>query len=119
MCEIDTYDLEPFTFFSEKTVKARKEHTCTACRGPINPGDKYIKHFSKCDGYITSEKMCPECTKDREIFKKEHHGFSFDPASLQHWVGECIESGEDEDENVDMWKAMQDRIRKRRLYAKA
>lgn len=45
------------------TRKAAKEHQCTYCGEPINPGDKY-EFWKSVDDSWFANKMHPECCDD-------------------------------------------------------
>lgn len=45
----------------DKMVKARKEHTCTNCKGPILPGTQYRRAVGIIEGEIHECKYCAEC----------------------------------------------------------
>jgi len=45
-CECD-YDYDPPKFYREKVVRARKQHRCTECRGPILVGEVYFRRTGK------------------------------------------------------------------------
>lgn len=75
-CECD-YSDGP-SVFREKIVKARKEHKCSECGGPINKGDEYEYTFGVWDGDAMSFHTCEKCSDLR--------------ASLQA-LGFCTEYG--------------------------
>lgn len=51
--------------FSETViVTARKPHRCRACRGEIQPGDRYERHTGKFDGDFYSDPICRRCCYD-------------------------------------------------------
>jgi hypothetical protein len=66
MCEIaDVY--------SHETPKARKWHRCVECRGFIDPGETYHKHWGIWDHEPSTYKVCNECETLRgEIDKGSH-----------------------------------------------
>ena len=53
MCSID---LDPASLWDEREVKARKRHTCDCCHGLIKAGVTYVKHFSICDGDVSTKR---------------------------------------------------------------
>lgn len=59
MC--DANDFDPVTDLRREWVKARKEHTCYACRETIRPGDRYHLWVSKFDGDLTVAHHCARC----------------------------------------------------------
>lgn len=109
MCDLD---LDTCTVWRETTRKARKPHTCHCCGGPIQPGDKYLSHFSVYDGYVTDEKQCPACTIMVEEFAKVH-GQHTSPSSMPELLVECAQN-EDDAEMVAKWKKELAAIRARR-----
>lgn len=89
MCDID-YDGEECQVWQETVIKkARKEHKCNACRGVINPGDSYLKHFSVYDGYVTSNKACKDCHELSTEFLNDH-GVTYPPYALRSNIQECF-----------------------------
>jgi hypothetical protein len=54
-------DYEPCEFYYEEVRKARKQHRCAECRGPINPGDHYMHRVGKWDGEVSVYKTCQPC----------------------------------------------------------
>jgi hypothetical protein len=60
--QIDCHcDYEPWDFYSNRVVKARKQHKCYECRMPIVPGDRYEYVTGKCDGAIDTFRTCGKC----------------------------------------------------------
>jgi len=90
MCDIGDWS-EPFEMFCESEVKARKAHMCDSCGGRIEPGTTYLRHFSKFEGDICSEKMCALCLVDRKEFTDEHGVFTC-PSETPGAFQDCIES---------------------------
>ena len=41
--------------------KARKHHKCSACDGPIRPGDRYVNVFTVFQGDAETIKRCLRC----------------------------------------------------------
>lgn len=116
MCDID---LEQCELWSEEDIKARTPKICASCDGAINPGDMYVKHFSKFEGETTSEVMCFPCKSDRAEFAGEHDGMSPTPGYFPTMLSECI-SDEDETEvgdepkvPLEPWPAMMKRMEAR------
>jgi len=64
-CDCDT-DYDPPSFYSETTVKARKQHQCTECGGPILPGETYKRRSGKWDGEVRDYPECHLCVELRE-----------------------------------------------------
>ena len=103
MCSID---LESCSKFTEKIVnKARKDHECDCCGGPIPKGTSYLKHFSVFDGSVTNEKQCPACTEMVKKFQADHGQYS-NPSYMPQLLQECVdyERGED-DKMYAKWRA--------------
>lgn len=48
--------------FDEKTVKAKKAHKCSECRGAILPGEAYLKTWGIWDGEASTFKRCADCS---------------------------------------------------------
>ena len=97
MCVIECEDY--CDVFTETTVKARKRHKCDCCKGPIEPGQTYLKHFSVFDGQVTSEKMCCQCEVDRKSFCDAHGNILWPPGSVVEMVRECV--GQDEESEAE------------------
>lgn len=57
----DTYDI-----YNETLRKARKAHTCDACKETIAPGHRYTVIFILSDGTKRSLKRCARCQKIHE-----------------------------------------------------
>lgn len=47
--------------YNSDVVKARKEHTCSACRTTIQKGEHYARIFALHDGYVHHYKRCGAC----------------------------------------------------------
>ena len=62
-------------FYSEKIVKAKKEHKCCECREIIPKGQKYHRASGKWDGEMRSYKTCLPCMRIRDDYCK--YGFVF------------------------------------------
>lgn len=88
MCYIDTDSYSEV--WNEKEQKARKNHKCDCCNGPILKGEKYIRHFSIFDGQVTSEKCCESCQYDRSDFSKHHEHWTPSPGCTKELVHECL-----------------------------
>jgi hypothetical protein len=100
MCRID---LEPCEVFTETAVKANKRHICDCCHGVILPGKRYMKHFSRFDGEITTEKKCMRCNEMVEEFAKVHGQYG-SPGSMPAMLQECIEADIDSGEMINARK---------------
>ena len=61
MCMID--DAEQIDFCSQKTHKAKQQHTCSECKRTINVGERYEYSTVKCKGVpgIYVYKTCSHC----------------------------------------------------------
>lgn len=64
-CECDT-DYDAPEFFSEHVAKARKQHRCCECGGPILPGEQYHNRTGKWDGEVTTYRECAPCMELRQ-----------------------------------------------------
>lgn len=122
MCEID---LEPADVFLDTSHKARKEHRCACCGGPIARGERYLRHFQVFEGTAISERCCAACAADREAFADaDGHGFSA-PSYFPEMLSNCI-FFDDGDVVVSVaeraannrWIAMRDGIRARAKKAR-
>lgn len=58
-------DYEPWEFYSDRTIKARKEHKCCECNRPITKGTEYQYISGKCDGYFSDYHTCLDCKNIR------------------------------------------------------
>lgn len=96
MCDID--DGERCEVWCETQRRARKPHRCNACHGPIGEGEIYLVHFSKFEGYVSSEKMCVECELARQEFADAHNGVLWSPSIMRAMLTECIDEGATADE---------------------
>jgi hypothetical protein len=104
MCALD---LEPCDLWVESEHRARTAKRCSCCGGPINVGDRYVKHFSKYDGEVTSNKMCKPCEADRDAFG-EAHELNAAPESFRSILADCVSDGDD-----DRWGQMLAALRAR------
>lgn len=107
MCVLD---LEPCEVWSETEHVARTPKKCDCCGGPVIKADRYIKHFSKYDGTVTSNYLCMPCKADRGYFAAAH-GITPTPDGFWQILADCV--SEDEDEESNPWKPMMDRIKAR------
>jgi len=110
MCYID---LEYAEIWSETEHTARTRKFCSSCDGEIKPGERYIKHFSKYDGNITSNRLCLACEKDRAEFADAHDGMSPTPDNFYNMLSECIS----EDDEGDRWRPMLESMKARRAFS--
>lgn len=111
MCEVS--DLEGCDVWSERVVKARKKHRCSACRAMIEPGSPYGKHFSVYDGSITSEAICADCWFSRQQFEDEHQ-IGIVPSYLIEFLRDCIIDNRDHN---DKWRPVLAGVLKRKRAA--
>ena len=88
MCVIE--DGDRCSVWNETTVKARKRHKCDCCKGFIEPGQTYLKHFSVFEGDATYEKMCGQCEVDRKAFCDAHGGSLWLPSAMRETIRECV-----------------------------
>lgn len=65
-CDCDYSDAEPMEFTSVRHPKARKQHTCEECSGPIFKGETYKRMAGKCDGEFMTFAECSLCGELRE-----------------------------------------------------
>ena len=93
MCVIESYDR--CSVWRETYVRARKQHTCACCKGPIEPGVIYVNHFSVFEGDATCEKMCGQCEVDRQAFCDAHGGMLFPPSSVVALLHQCVDNDEE------------------------
>jgi hypothetical protein len=94
-------ELESCSTFKETVIKAaRKNHTCDCCSGPINKGEKYLKHFSVFDGHVSLEKQCSPCTNMVQEFYRVHGQYS-NPSYMPQLLRECIA---EDDALADKWR---------------
>lgn len=89
MCEVYADDYDRCTVWAETAHLARKQHRCNACCGTIMPGTKYQRHFSVIDGYVTSEKVCADCTVVRAAYLAEHRIIGV-PSRTEFELRECV-----------------------------
>jgi hypothetical protein len=54
-------DLEMPEFFYERLQRARKQHVCNECRGPIAIGANYKRLSGKWNGEFQEFKQCETC----------------------------------------------------------
>lgn len=64
MCHYDG-DLPSPEYFREASHVARKQHACTECSAPIQPGERYSMIAAKWDGSAEAIKACPACVEIR------------------------------------------------------
>lgn len=108
MCSID---LDPCEVWRETEHKARKPHRCDCCGNTIHIGDKYLSHFSKFDVYVTSQKICLNCDRDRRAFGDAHESMKCVPSAFTEALSDCISEGDEE--SMTKWAPMLAEIRAR------
>ena len=52
---------ESYAVYTARTVRARKEHRCCACRDPIKIGHRYVSVFLVFGGTARTYKRCLRC----------------------------------------------------------
>jgi len=55
-------------FCDQKIRKARKPHTCSECKKPISPGERYEHAVGKSDGDMWAFDTCLACAEIAEAF---------------------------------------------------
>jgi hypothetical protein len=99
MCEIDSGDYnEMAQVWAYRYHKARKQYRCNCCWAQINPGDKYLYHFSAYDGRPDTGRLCMACDAISEKFSDEH-GFSLAPSYVRQSIRDCIDYGDEDSEH--------------------
>lgn len=58
---VDVYDCEPYSVCETRQRRARKEHTCDACKETIRRGDLYSNTFTVLEGESETIKRCLKC----------------------------------------------------------
>lgn len=91
MCNIDSslYD-NLADFWHPREVTAHKAHRCHACGGAIEPGQRYVRHFSVHNRDPCSEKMCSLCAAISADFE-DVHGVAPVPSDLRATLSECTD----------------------------
>jgi hypothetical protein len=75
-CDVGVDFDEGPEFYTEKIIKARKQHKCNECRGMINKGEKYERVTGKWDGNVSTYKTCLDCLSIRKQFFSNGWSFS-------------------------------------------
>jgi hypothetical protein len=83
MCEIG-WDSE-LEYWTHSKRKARKQHVCDGCGGPIRPGESYVHDSWLCDGKWESEKACAACDAVMAQFAAGHDG-----QPVPSYLAECL-----------------------------
>lgn len=64
-------------FHTEIHRVARKRHTCTECRGHIEPGDRYEFVSGLWEGEVSTYKTCTACEAARDFYVNELNSTDF------------------------------------------
>ncbi|CRI56376.1 hypothetical protein [Pseudomonas sp. CCOS 191] len=64
-------------FHTEAHRVARKRHTCTECRGHIEPGDRYEFVSGLWEGDVSTYKTCADCETARDFYVNELNSTEF------------------------------------------
>ena len=56
---------------SERTHKAKKNHTCAVCEKTVEKGTVYVKTVGTFDGYFVSESWHKECHDNHVGYVKD------------------------------------------------
>ena len=72
MCNTD-YDYP--SVYRKDYIRARKQHTCSECKGYIAPGDTYQYTFGVWDGRADVFKTCIHCCVPQRWLLEECDGF--------------------------------------------
>lgn len=94
MCSYDS-DLAQPEFIRESEHVARKQHTCTECCAPIQPGERYSVIVGKWDGNTRSFKACPACVEIRA--KMDTIGCTYSYGGLINDAHEALSDHDDAD----------------------
>ncbi len=73
MCEWSADYDEQCSVYNETDRKARKQHECDSCSGPIVKGEIYRYVSGVFDGSGFSLKQCAECKAAHDKFAEIHH----------------------------------------------
>lgn len=119
-CDCD-YDYDQPEFFTSRMIgRARKEHRCDECRGPIFIGDSYEKSVGKFDGVIIRHEECSDCLEIREWAEISMPCFcAYEWGSLIERVEEMVDDVEREVEGFrEEWDARRYRLELRKMARK-
>lgn len=83
-------DADPVSVYNETRVKARKVHTCAACKDPIAIGHVYVRVAIVYDGTVDTLKRCLRCQVMHE------HLRSIRP--YDEWPNETLDCGHEYEE---------------------
>lgn len=112
MCEIG---MEEASVWDETRRVVKRRATCSCCLAELKPGTTYLKHFSICDGHVTNQSICLDCTADRDEFIAAHDALIPPPRYFRELLESCIADGDEESEQK--WKPMLERFRAREAAA--
>lgn len=87
MCSIEPDEI--CSVWSTTWQMARKPHRCVCCGVTIDPGHRYLKHFSVFDGEASTDKACIFCGTMWESFIAAH-GAGYAPNMLEEMLDECV-----------------------------
>lgn len=73
-------DGDTCSVWSDRWLRAKKEHRCHACHEPIKPGHRYHVTFSVFDGNADTTKRCERCQ-----------------AIFEHLSGRMVNEGDNEE----------------------
>lgn len=116
MCDMDSG--ETCEVWSETWITARKNHRCDSCDKRIRPREKYVRHFSIFEGYISTAKCCAKCKTDRDAFGKVEGHYIPHPSSFVEALDECISDYESTAEEKRKWRAVLRNVERRRANAR-
>lgn len=95
MCRVDDYD--PPQFSSSDWRRARKEHKCEECYGPIRPRETYKRVAGKYDGMMYTYALCESCDAWGEAYSKAQRqhcsgrGWSWELGRMWEDIAEFVE----------------------------
>lgn len=69
---VDSYDCEPWKFFSRLDRRARKDHECSACCETIRRGDVYSEATYLADQTPDRSRHCLRCVALSSRIGEEH-----------------------------------------------
>ncbi len=64
------HDGEYATVWRESEHKARKQHKCCECGKAIRIGETYSSVFCVSEGYASTSRTCPRCSRLRKAIKE-------------------------------------------------
>ena len=66
--------------------KARKQHKCYLCGGPIVYGERYFRHSGKCDGEFFDYCYHDECSDLIDSYSREFNETEWDHDAIWDWL---------------------------------